>query len=731
MEGSCDNHQFFLLPYIEEPTYSLKQPIQEVCKSYKYSEETGNEDSKELYETCHIQRTGNGLMENGIMSSEGPRDLYVRKGSFLLLRPPENSLRPSVGKAVYFWKSAKNAEKAERSVRVQWCYRAEDLSDRPTEAVGEDEVFETEHFDDVELEAIAGCCQVSSYSEWVTIKEKEKDAHDKAERLDRDLPKNKNIPDEALSDTESSYGDNYASAAIHYYCRRFYDPLRQLFAVSKFEDENADPAEELNQYYQVDDDFNPDEAVSSSEDDGVDDDTCDETAELNSIPAKRKRSARRQRGTDGYPQCGEKVERTSQFLLPADLGSVEELPCRGAEKEKIRRFLEDAIKESADGVHGGSRCLYISGVPGTGKTATVREVVRTLNARRAVGELPAFEAIEVNAMSLPDPNLVYSELYKAMTGSQGFAPMHAAQLLEKRFADEDSAPAKKSRKRRVGFPSARERGKCIILILDEMDVLVSRKQKVLYDILEWPTRKNARMAVIGIANTMDLPERMLPRLGSRLGLNRLTYPPYNSEQLTTILNMKVEEKTNIKFAPAAIKLCAQKVGAVSGDVRRALEIIRRATEIVGDEKGKRRGKRTVTAKHINMAFNDMAGGARLVALKQLSLFERLFLVSAISLARSEGSFAIDVTCTLSAISTKALDEAMRYSKFFEESGIPCAFELEEVCWRLTGQRFVILEKAAVYSDSRVIVNVSADDCSFALSDCELSMAILRPKNADA
>lgn len=50
----------------------------------------------------------------------------------------------------------------------------------------------------------------------------------------------------------------------------------------------------------------------------------------------------------------------------------EALPCREEQRERIRQFLGDAIL----GRTGG--CLYVHGVPGTGKTATVHSVVREL-----------------------------------------------------------------------------------------------------------------------------------------------------------------------------------------------------------------------------------------------------------------------------------------------------------------------------------------------------------------
>ena len=48
--------------------------------------------------------------------------------------------------------------------------------------------------------------------------------------------------------------------------------------------------------------------------------------------------------------------------------------------------------------------------------------------------------------------------------------------------------------------------------------------QVLYNLFEWPMRKGSRLAVIGVANTMDLPERLLPRIASRLGSRSLPIP---------------------------------------------------------------------------------------------------------------------------------------------------------------------------------------------------------------
>lgn len=55
----------------------------------------------------------------------------------------------------------------------------------------------------------------------------------------------------------------------------------------------------------------------------------------------------------------------------------------------------------------------------------------------------------------------------------------------------------------------------------QLDLLWTRKQNVMYNLFDWPTRRHARLVVLTIANTMDLPERiMINRVASRLVRSR-------------------------------------------------------------------------------------------------------------------------------------------------------------------------------------------------------------------
>ncbi|KAJ2816391.1 Origin recognition complex, subunit 1, partial [Coemansia furcata] len=125
------------------------------------------------------------------------------------------------------------------------------------------------------------------------------------------------------------------------------------------------------------------------------------------------------------------------------------LPCREDEFAEIYGHLYNTIEER------NSMCMYISGVPGTGKTATVHEVIRTLQENAEEGELPDFQYIELNGMKMTEPAQAYTQLWQAIAGEK-VTPKHAAQLLEKHFST----------------PSPRRR--TYVVLMDELDLLVTK-----------------------------------------------------------------------------------------------------------------------------------------------------------------------------------------------------------------------------------------------------------------
>ncbi|CAK3891514.1 related to origin recognition complex subunit 1 [Lecanosticta acicola] len=235
------------------------------------------------------------------------------------------------------------------------------------------------------------------------------------------------------------------------------------------------------------------------------------------------------------------------------------LPCREGEFDNVYSHLEAAISA------GTGSCIYISGTPGTGKTATVREVVASLQAATGEEQLDDFYFVEINGMKVTEPHQSYSLLWEALKGDR-VSPAHALELLEREFTT----------------PSPR-RVPCVVL-MDELDQLVTRNQGVMYNFFNWPQLRHSRLIVLAVANTMDLPERTLSnKISSRLGLTRITFPGYTHIQLMTIIQSRLEGVGKVIVDPDAVQFASRKVAAVSGDARRALDICRRAVEIAEQE----------------------------------------------------------------------------------------------------------------------------------------------------
>lgn len=235
------------------------------------------------------------------------------------------------------------------------------------------------------------------------------------------------------------------------------------------------------------------------------------------------------------------------------------LPCRESEFDTVQSHLEAAITA------GTGACIYISGTPGTGKTATVREVVASLQSAVADEQLDDFYFVEINGMKVTDPHQSYSLLWEALKGDR-VSSAHALELLEREFTT----------------PSPR-RVPCVVL-MDELDQLVTRNQGVMYNFFNWPQLRHSRLIVLAVANTMDLPERTLSnKISSRLGLTRITFPGYTHTQLMAIIQSRLEGVGQVIVEPDAVQFASRKVAAVSGDARRALDICRRAVEIAEQE----------------------------------------------------------------------------------------------------------------------------------------------------
>uniref|UniRef100_A0AAY5L617 Origin recognition complex subunit 1 n=1 Tax=Esox lucius TaxID=8010 RepID=A0AAY5L617_ESOLU len=357
----------------------------------------------------------------------------------------------------------------------------------------------------------------------------------------------------------------------------------------------------------------------------------------------------------------------------------ESLPCREQEFQDIYNFVESKVMDGTGG------CMYISGVPGTGKTATVHEVIRCLQHASDMDEIPTFRFVEINGMKMTDPHQAYVQILQKLTDQKATAD-HAAALLEKMFSN--PAPKKET----------------TVLLVDELDLLWTRKQNVMYNLFDWPTRRHARLVVLTIANTMDLPERiMINRVASRLGLTRMSFQPYSFKQLQQIITSRLNKVK--AFEEDALQLVSRKVAALSGDARRCLDICRRATEICEHSAPQPSSTGLVGMSHVMEALDEMFSSSYITAIRCASVQEQLFLRAVLAEFRRLG--LEEATFQQVFVQHRALCRVEGLQPLSVSEGLA-------VCQRLGACRLLLLEASRLDVLQRVRLNVSQDDVLYAL-----------------
>ncbi|CEL60878.1 Origin recognition complex subunit 1 OS=Schizosaccharomyces pombe (strain 972 / ATCC 24843) GN=orc1 PE=1 SV=1 [Rhizoctonia solani AG-1 IB] len=299
------------------------------------------------------------------------------------------------------------------------------------------------------------------------------------------------------------------------------------------------------------------------------------------------------------------------------------LPCRDNE---LIRVLGDVADLVTSGVGG---CIYISGLPGTGKTATVHAVIRELKGMAMRNEISPFSYVEINGLRIPEPSAAYALLWEAISGHDAAQHGHlnisskeALRRLTRHFNSRTSAGSHT----------------CVVL-MDELDQMVTTKQDVVYNFFNWPNLPDSNLVVIAVANTHDLPERtMSAKVRSRLGMERINFEPYTVQQLVEIVNARLgvaragQPDHLPVMKPDAVNFAARKVASIFGDARRVLDVCRRAVEVCHNSQG----SRTVTIQDVVEVIKSMDKSSTADYIRDCSFHERLLLASMVSRMRRAG-----------------------------------------------------------------------------------------------
>jgi origin recognition complex subunit 1 len=184
----------------------------------------------------------------------------------------------------------------------------------------------------------------------------------------------------------------------------------------------------------------------------------------------------------------------------------------------------------------------------------------------------------------------------------------------------------------------------VVVLLDEIDYLVTKKQSVIYNFFDWPLRalssgSTTRLVVIGVSNTLNLPDRLHPRVQSRIGSKRIVFEAYGVKETVAILEEKTKRASPSYrvFDEDAILFASKKTAQLSGDIRKAFHICRSAAEMLlngGNDPSQQ--KPMVRIKDVLKVSRESFNSAQSRSVALCTPFEVLLLVSLASLSKTTG-----------------------------------------------------------------------------------------------
>ena len=288
------------------------------------------------------------------------------------------------------------------------------------------------------------------------------------------------------------------------------------------------------------------------------------------------------------------------------------LPCREQEQEQIKNYIKEGLE-----INGNYNSLYIAGMPGTGKTACVKRVIEILENEFKGKENMFFTTLFLCGTEYPFINKIYKTIYQFIfSNKRKIRKKRYALLINNFFCDRNKANIC-----HLNDPSNSH----IILVIDEIDFLINKNQTFLYNLFNWSSYENSKLIIITISNTLDFPNRLLPKIQSRMGKNKIMFKPYNKDQLSTIIESKGIDFNH--FSPDAIKLCCMKVSAINGDLRRTIQILLRAKELYNMDNIRESKKKKIEKNYILKACEDLFNSKLKKVMISLQICEKIILCS--------------------------------------------------------------------------------------------------------
>ncbi|MEM4028085.1 MAG: orc1/cdc6 family replication initiation protein [Desulfurococcus sp.] len=282
-------------------------------------------------------------------------------------------------------------------------------------------------------------------------------------------------------------------------------------------------------------------------------------------------------------------------------------------ENEIRRLAEHLLV-SAQGMRPSNVLIY--GLTGTGKTVVVKYVVSRLK-EKASSLNKRLDYAYVNTRKLDTTYRVIASIAQSI----GLRVPHTGLAISEVY--------------RRYINALDSWGGLHIVVLDEVDYYVKREgDDLIYKLVRANEElSKAKIVLIGITNDVNFIENLDPRVRSSMGEIEMVFPPYNAEQLFTILKQRAELAFNQGvIEDGVISYCSALAAREHGDARRALDLLRVSGEIA-----EREGAERVTIEHVKKATLEIEEGRIYQSVVTLPLHQKLVLKKIVELVEAKGS----------------------------------------------------------------------------------------------
>ena len=279
---------------------------------------------------------------------------------------------------------------------------------------------------------------------------------------------------------------------------------------------------------------------------------------------------------------------------------------RDSEQEQVTQSLIPILK------HSRPSNLLVYGKPGTGKTLVVKKILSKIQLRVEKSKFPI--------------KLIYANS-KEETTLYGLLVSFGRQLgLNEKELPSTGLAISEVFKRLLKIINSNQLN--AVFVIDEIDYLAHLISKTGKDILYQLTRANERLTqgsltLVGISNDLTFKERLDPRVLSSLGEEEIVFTNYSVDQIRKILEGRIEQAL-VKNAieDAALNLCSAMAGREHGDARRAIDLLRVASEIAEREQ-----KTSINEDHIRMAGQKIEENKEVTSLQSYPLHEKILIIA--------------------------------------------------------------------------------------------------------